>query len=137
MKTWSLYSLADGMFTGNVLTGPRDEFIDLNIPEGHAAIEGHHDHLSRRVDLETGQVIDHQPPKPSDEHEWDDAMKRWTLLPDVQQRRARHAVALEAIEALERSQHRAIREAALGGAGALARLQAIDAEISALRASLS
>lgn len=47
----------------------------------------------------------------------------------------RHALA--EIDALERRQLRAMRELALGQPGAIERLQAIDDEITALRATLT
>ncbi|WP_428421978.1 tail fiber assembly protein [Methylibium sp.] len=57
----------------------------MNIPSGLAAREGVYDHLSQRVDLITGAVVDWQPPAPADtEFEtwaWDAKTRRWLSTP--------------------------------------------------------
>ena len=78
----SIYRIATGLFTGRTYSGD-DGHLTLGADE--AWIDGLHDHLSRRVDLTTGQVVDYQPPAPPDtEHEtfaWDASIKRWVGTP--------------------------------------------------------
>jgi hypothetical protein len=102
------------------------------------AIEGRYDHLSQRVDLDTGDIIDYRPLAPDDDHEWNGDRKRWILKPDVAERRRGQAQARARIEALEIGQRRPMRELALDSDNVEAkrRLQAIDAEISELRRAL-
>lgn len=49
--TYSIYDPVTGLFVGRRLTCPA-EHAHLNIGEGHAAVEGVHDHLSKRIDIE-------------------------------------------------------------------------------------
>lgn len=83
---WSFYNPADGSFTGGSFSGPA-AYLAANIPEGCAAIEGQHDHLCKRVDLETGEVVDWQPPAPADSadctHEWSAEARRWVAIPTL------------------------------------------------------
>lgn len=51
MKIWSFYDPKTGCFHGLSYTGHEDT-ISYNIPGGHGHVEGFHDHLSRRVDVE-------------------------------------------------------------------------------------
>lgn len=136
MKTWSFFNLSTGMFGGATFTGTA-ETLKLNTPSGCGAMEGQIDHLSRRVDLVTGEVIDWQPPQPSPDYEWDADSRRWRLLAEVAEREANRAAALTAIQSLEAKQPRAMRELALGYDGAKQRLQTIDDAILAHRATLS
>lgn len=68
--------------TGEILPF-RDKLVEPMpaLPEGIGAIEGAYDHLSQRVDIETGEVVDWQPDKPEGDeytdHEWDAGTKRW------------------------------------------------------------
>lgn len=121
MKTVAFYHKETGLLNGMRFMASDDELIALNTPPGHIAIEGEHDHLTKRVDVTTGEVIDYQ--RPADE-----------LAADV--KTDGRVTALMMIASLEASQHRAIREAALGNPGAAARLQSIDDQITALRADL-
>ncbi len=107
-------------------------------PPGCTAIEGHHDHLSRKVDLESRTVVDYQPPQPDAEHEWHEESKRWRKRPDVLAREAKEQSARNRIEALEESSRRPMRELALDpdNATARAKLVAIEAQIVAARADL-
>lgn len=80
--TVSFYRLDTGLFTGRTYSGDERH---LRVPAGDGVVPGEHDHLSRRVDLTTGQVVDYQPPAPPDtEHEtfaWDASIKRWVGTP--------------------------------------------------------
>lgn len=68
--------------TGEILAF-RDKLVEpMPVPpDGIGAIDGAYDHLSQRVDLETGEVVDWQPDKPAGDeytdHEWDANTKRW------------------------------------------------------------
>jgi hypothetical protein len=145
IKPYSLYVLSTGIFTGVVrTTGRRKE--DLPVPAGYGFAEGSYDHLSQRLDLATGQVVDYQPPRPDDDHEWTETdadgtpLRRWTLKPKVAERRARKAAASARIAELAAKEGRAIREHLLGivpteedrAAGAMT-LQEIHDEITSLR----
>lgn len=131
----SIYSKETGLFLGRTVsgTGLTDELLDRHVNDGEARIDGKHDHLSRKVDLATGQVVDHQPPAPSIDHEWNGATKRWQLSVAAQASanekattRARHAQLITA-------QHDDIRRAVLGDKDAVRRLIAIEDEISGLK----
>lgn len=75
--TWFSYYRKD---TGEILPFS-DKGAPAAVSDEIGAIEGTYDHLSQRVDLETGDVVDWQPPRPvGDEytdHEWDTGTKRW------------------------------------------------------------
>lgn len=73
--TWCSYYRLD---TGEILP-----FHDKGMPPqaGLGVLDGLHDHLSQRVDLDTGEVVDWQPDKPAGDeytdHEWDEQARRW------------------------------------------------------------
>jgi len=136
MKIWSMYDPATGLFLGRTFAATEDSHVATNTADHEVAIEGSFDHLSHRVDLATGAVVDYQPPQPSSDHEWNAASKRWQLTAAVAAKQAARAAALGQIAMLEASQHRAVREAALGDPAAAATLKAIDDQIKALRAQL-
>lgn len=81
---FSLYDTETGYFTGQRLRGSAD-FIAANLPQGCSTIAGEHDHLCRRVDLESGEVVPWQPPAPADDDtrtwSWDEATERWQPVP--------------------------------------------------------
>lgn len=120
MTTWHFYRLADGIFEGRSFTSSDEEALALNTPEGFGARGDVLDWESQRVDIETGELVDYQPPAPDDDHEWihDDEdgnrVRRWVLKPEVAERRAVKAAAIERIAELEKKQERAIREHVLG-----------------------
>ena len=87
MSAWSFYSPSTGLFTGRIFRGDNDS-IDANTPDGTAALEGEHDHLSRRVDLSVLTeitVVDWQPPAPVntalETFDWKPDAKRWVGTP--------------------------------------------------------
>ncbi|HZR02408.1 MAG TPA: hypothetical protein VFA81_04445 [Burkholderiales bacterium] len=133
IRTWSLYRLDNGQFAGRAFSATDASAIDRNIPEGHGAIEGEHDHLSRRVDTDTKQVVDWQPPQPTGDHEWNDKTRRWQLSAAAAEKQRKRLVALARIQELEAAQARRVRELL---ADSDPRLKAIDQEIAALRADL-
>jgi len=80
-KVVSLYSPESGGFVGRVVSGTSEAIQARCERVGLLWVEGEHDHLSKRVDIATGEVVDYQPPAPADDADktwsWDDAIKRW------------------------------------------------------------
>lgn len=138
MKRWHFYRLSDGTFTRQSMVTADAELVAANTPSGCAAIAGNIDPDSMRVDLETGSVVDWQPPAPSDEHEWQPDERRWQLKPAAARREADAVNAQRRIEALERRQLRSLRELLIDNSNAAARreLATIEDEITALRPKL-
>lgn len=144
------FKKSDGLFTGAVDSAESFAGIAGNEDDNIGLIEGVRDWQSERVDLETGQIIDYQPPAPDDDHEWlhDDEqgnrIRRWVLKPEAAERNARQAAAQTRIAELAQKTERAVREHILGivptdddrAAGALT-LQEIQDEIAAQRAIIN
>lgn len=84
MKTVSYYDLTTGLFTGHTFSGP-EQLIQWKL--GQAYIEGRFDHLSQRVDLSAGSVVDYQPDPPAaDEWQtwaWDATTRRNIATPTL------------------------------------------------------
>jgi hypothetical protein len=134
MRVVSFYHRETGMFSGRHLMVSDPSMIPLNTPPDHIAIEGdHYDPMTQRVDVATGQVVDHIPPQPSEDHEWNSISRCWQLRPEVTARHQARKAALRRITELELKALRALREHALGKPGAHDRLAAIDTEIAELR----
>lgn len=135
MKRWHFYRLADGIFTRATIAATHAELVAENTPEGCGAIAGDIDPDSMRVDLETGQVVDWQPPAPSDEHQWDADARRWDLPPEAAKREAERIDAQRRIEALELQQLRPLRELLIDpdSQAARAKLIEIEDEVATLR----
>lgn len=108
-KTWSFYNPETGIFTGRRLTCS-DDVLQNNIPEGCVSLVGAFDHLSQRVDIATGAVVDYQPPQPDDDHEWNAETKRWQLKAEVVERNQRHADAQAQLETLDPKELRALSD---------------------------
>ena len=137
MLVVSFYHRETGIFNGRHLMVSDPAMIPLNTPPDHIAIEGdHYDPLTQRVDVATGRVVDHIPPQPSEDHEWNSISRRWQLRPEITAKQQARKAALGRITELELKALRALREHALGKPGAHERLAAIDTEISALREAL-
>lgn len=112
-------------------------FAEANAPPGHHYIEGTYDHLSQRVDVETGKVVDYQPPAPSGDHVWNTDIKRWVLSDEARIKTDKRESALQQITALEAKQPRILREIFLKeGDGAEKRLHDIEEQIIELRKDL-
>lgn len=100
-------------------------------------MEGHFDALSQKVDLsdkEKPAIVDHQPPQPSADHEWDGKAKRW--VPNAAMR-AHHEARLAAqtrIAELVAPERALVRRLLLdpSDAGARRALTAIDDELGQL-----
>jgi len=119
MKHYSEYRRADGTFTSQTVTTCQQR---PKATESTDWIEGHHDHRSKRVDLESGAVVAHEVPA--------DEIGRQAAA-------VRRRSAQAQIDVLEHHKMpRAIREHALGYDGARKRLQDLDNQIAALRADL-
>lgn len=137
MRHWSFHQEETGEILDHHFSSTDDGQLLANTPLGSKCIEGHYDHLSQRVDLATGRVVDYQPPQPSTDHEWNATAKRWQLTAAVVAKAAVKNAALQRIAQLEVSQHRFARKALLGEKDALVRLLEIDTEISALEKDLA
>jgi hypothetical protein len=83
-RTWSFYDTATGAIAPGAMTCTAAQ-ADANTPPGHLTIEGRFDHLSQRVNLQTGQVEDYQPPAPADDElrtwAWNVDTRRWVASP--------------------------------------------------------
>jgi len=132
-QTYSFYR-PDGTLTGRTVSCPPEMLAGMT-PAGLTSIEGAHDHLCKRVDVATGEVVDYQPPQPSPHHEWDG--RRWNLSSAAQQAKAAEGGALVALAAADQRRIRALSDLALGIAGATARLESIEAECAQHRARLA
>lgn len=137
MKTVSFYHQETGLFHPTSLTASDESIIALNAPPDHLAMEGAHDHLSRRVDVITGEIVDYQPPAPSTDHGWDETAKRWVLSQHAQELATRRGTALVEIRDVESRALGALIEHALGYEGARDRLEALHKQIVDLRAAFS
>ena len=133
MSTYSFYHPETGQIHHQAFGTDDARMLKANTPAGYVATPGCLDPLSQRIDVTTGEVVDYQPPSPSADHEWNATTKRWQINAAVTAKAEARRSALASIAALEASQDCAIRELALGQAGALDRLKALDIEIAALR----
>jgi hypothetical protein len=129
MKTWSFADASTGLFTGVTFSScaPSNKqaaVLAANTREGWIAVEGTHDHLSQRLDLATGKVVN------------DADLARRNA--DAAEREQRRTLALARIRELEFKQLRPMRELATDPDSdmALGVLAEIDAEIAQLRAQL-
>lgn len=136
MRAVSFYHRETGVFISNQMIVSDDDILALNTPKDHIAIDGHHDHLSKRFDIATGEIVEWMPPAPSSDHVWNPETKRWQISAAAADKIAKRNAARARIQELEASQHRRVREHALGNPGALEQLQAIDDEIFSLRGQL-
>jgi len=84
MSTWTFCDPATGLFIDRVFSGP-EYSLSANTPTGHQAVPGAHDHLCRRLDETTGEVVPYQPEPPApDEWQtwaWDASTERWVSQP--------------------------------------------------------
>lgn len=143
----SIFSKQTGLFLGRTIsgTGMSEALLDAHLKDGEGRIDGYHDHLSRRVDVEhlrdgeratEAHVIDYQPPQPSADHEWHEPTKRWRLSGAAQEKSAVSAAAQARIATLEAESVPLMRKTVLGDATARSRLQSLDDEIAELRLSI-
>jgi hypothetical protein len=140
---YHLYDAVTGVFVGQTfhcnVADPvvAAEFARSNTPEGHAVYEGAvADHASQRVDVETGGLVNHQPPSPGLDFVWCGDTRRWHLSPAAMLRIDSRAASAARIVFLENSAHRFVRQHALGDPDARRRLEEIQDEIEALEMHL-
>lgn len=140
MRSVSFYHKETGLLHAVTVVASDDEAIKLNTPADHEPIDNPadgsvHDHLSRRVDLETKTVVDYQPPQPSPDHEWNETTKRWQLNSATRERESKRRDAHARIAALADEERHLIRRLALNAfdGEAKERLAKIDSEIAELR----
>jgi hypothetical protein len=127
-----IYNLETGLFTGQAHRSKlKDQqalaaFIDESTPQGHGAYVGKYvDYLSKRVDVQTGLLIEYQPPQPSRKHTWNTETKRWQL-----KTRQQRDTVLARIAQLESGAHRAVRETLIRACEALDALKVAVADKS-------
>lgn len=104
----SIYVLATGLLTGDIYAG---DDIAANLPAGCGFVSGRHDHLSRAVDLATGELVDYQPPAPAGDAlrtwSWDSTVRRWLPMPTLVALQAARVETVDAALAdIERRQQR-------------------------------
>lgn len=137
MKIYSFYKRDTGILTGEKFL--TNNLLDRQLPDGCCALEGDHDHLRVRVDVSDPDfpvLVDYLPSRPDAGFEWHADVKNWKVSDAVQAKIDARAAALRRITQIEGAQPRAIREFALGFAGAGERLKAMDDEIAVLRPDL-
>lgn len=84
-KTWSMYALDTGVFTG-VRFSSRDEgLLQANIPPGCGALEGIFNPARQRYDGQIGEVVAYTPGPPADDQwrtwAWSEEAGRWLEMP--------------------------------------------------------
>lgn len=136
---WSFYRLADGIFTSATYAASDDTHLSVNTPSGCSAIKGSFDLLSQRVDIETGEVVDYQPLRPSTDHEWNMETKRWQLTAEAQAIDNADRQARAELVRLDAQSHRYVAESVAGVIDdeGKRRLSAILARKEMLRKQLS
>lgn len=86
MKIWSLCRADTGEFVGRTIACSPAQ-LAAQTPAGMLAVEGRHDHLCRRLNLQTGEVEPYQPPAPADDDlrtwAWDAEAERWAASPTL------------------------------------------------------
>lgn len=113
MSQWSFFNAETGLFSPRqVSTNSR---LMPKAPPGYVAKEGRFDHLSQKVNVSNGQVVDYQPPQPvaTNMHtwEWNASTKRWMAVPTLYAiQEAAIAVLLRGIAVQETEQQRPLRE---------------------------
>lgn len=140
MRSVRFYHKDTGIFHDLTIVCSDDRAVELNTPENHSAIDNPsdgsiYDHLSQKIDVSTGQVIDYIPTPPSDEHEWDGILRRWQLNATAVDREAKRSSADTRISVLAEEERHLIRRLILDPQDAVSRkrLEEIDAEIVGIR----
>lgn len=120
--TWSFYHKETGEILPARFIGS-ESLLKVNTPVDHVPIGGAVDHKRYRFDLQASALVEISPP---------------TALIEDADENLRDDLARQRIASLERSQLRSIRELLLdpNSEDAKAQLQAIDAQISAVRKDL-
>lgn len=141
--TFSIFDLSNGALTGQTLCVP-PEALAANTPVGFGVIEGAWDSSVWKVDLASLQAVPKRSEaRPDDTDQitwsWSEPDNRWIPTPTLAKERAdRIAVVDRAIIKAEAGTDRALREFIIAAGlpvAAVARMQAIEAQVSALRAT--
>jgi hypothetical protein len=135
MRYYSFYHKVTGELHPHVFGTDDKSMLAGNTPPDHVAIEGKLDRLSMRVDVTRSPpvIVDHQPPQPSADDEWNAKTKRWQLKAEVVARANERAAAIARIAQLDASSVPILREYAIGISGTREKLKAINDEVAALR----
>jgi hypothetical protein len=129
VRNVTFYHKDSGVLHPVTIVTNSDTAVALNTPADHMAIDhpedGRLDHLSQRIEVATGNVVDYQPP-PSPDREW---------RAHLAAARASGARRAELVS----QQHSLVRRLALNPSDASARaaLESIDAEIHLLSENTS
>jgi hypothetical protein len=134
MRRVSFYHKDSGIFHHVQLVCSDDAAVALNTPADHIAIDHPEhgkpfDHLSEKIDVETGKAVPHKPDQPSTSHEWHEPSRRWVLKESV----IKSINAKRKIEQLEQHQPRIVRELLLGDDSAMRKLIDLEHQIIELR----
>jgi len=149
MSTYAVYRLSDGIVVGHKVCPPRQ--LARNTPSGCAAIDGELDAPSQRIDVQLMEasrgdfsppsdfVVDYQPPKPDDDHEWRENVfngrPRWVKRDDVVRRENRDRVARARLNEITLAKVRPLTELVKDAQDGAARavLDELEAEAVELR----
>lgn len=93
MTKWYIYNEA-GIFTGGSVDCP-ESHLDQNVPEGYGCYMGEVDPLSQRIDIESGELMEYQPPQPSANHQWTE-QKRWVYVDTLEDIKIKKQAAITA-----------------------------------------
>ena len=87
MMVFSEYNQSTGLLTGRRYIGLPNGLLDMvSLSPESTYLLGEYDHLSQRVDLSTGNVVDYQPPQPGASYQWDSASRRWVYVANSAER---------------------------------------------------
>lgn len=75
MRSVSFYHKDTGAIHPYQLSTSDERVIALNVPVDHAVIAGHHDRLTKRVNVATGMLEDIEQPVRRNDEEWHE--RRW------------------------------------------------------------
>lgn len=142
-NTYCAYTLADGQFTGLIISVPAAE-LSANTPTGCGLLAGVFDPQRWRVDIATGQAVELLPEKPADTDHvtwaWDANLSRYLPTMTLQGARANvMGTVTAALASIDQTSgtDRAVRELLLASgisAQAQTRIAAIEARAAAVRA---
>jgi hypothetical protein len=80
MKQVSVYDKSTGLITQILSADCGDSdwaFVLNSIPKESGYVEGAHDHMCRKVDLVTNEVVKYQPESPGPDYECNENKERW------------------------------------------------------------
>ena len=136
---YSFFDLKTGLLTGQFYSG--DDPTQMLTP-GVGMVEGIHDHLSKRVELGSGSVVNYRPPPPADtedaSHKWDSGAARWVPIATLAANKKALCAAVVAEQYnAEQAQARAVRETLLLSGlqrdAALERLKVLEKRATSMR----